>query len=64
MPILNNIELTKKANIYFDGKVTSRSFIDKEENYSIDITCELNGKTHYFEVECKVGYEFTCQNDC
>ena len=37
--------------------------IDKEENYSIDIICELNGKTHYFEVECKVGYEFTCQND-
>ena len=37
--------------------------IDKEENYGIDITCELNGKTHYFEVECKVKYPFTCQND-
>lgn len=39
--------------------------VDKEENYSIDITSELNGKTHYFEVECKVKeeYKFTCQND-
>jgi len=37
--------------------------IDKEENYSIDITSELNGKTHYFEVEFKVKYPFTCQND-
>ena len=37
--------------------------VDKEENYSIDITSELNGKTHYFEVEFKVKYPFTCQND-
>ena len=29
MPVLKNVELTKKANIYFDGKVTSRSFIDE-----------------------------------
>ena len=26
---IKNVELTKKANIYFDGKVTSRSFIDE-----------------------------------
>lgn len=29
MPILKNVELTKKANIYFDGNVTSRSFVDE-----------------------------------
>ena len=29
MPTIKNVELTKKANIYFDGKVTSRSFIDE-----------------------------------
>ena len=29
MPVLKNVELTKKANIYFDGKVTSRSFVDE-----------------------------------
>ena len=26
---IKNVELTKKANIYFDGKVTSRSFVDE-----------------------------------
>ena len=30
MPIIKNVELTKKANIYFDGNVTSRSFIDED----------------------------------
>ena len=29
MPTIKNVELTKKANIYFDGKVTSRSFVDE-----------------------------------
>ena len=29
MPTIKNVELTKKANIYFDGNVTSRSFIDE-----------------------------------
>lgn len=30
METLKNIELVKKANIYFDGKVTSRSYVDNE----------------------------------
>jgi len=30
MSILKNIDLEKKANVYFDGKVTSRSFVDKD----------------------------------
>lgn len=30
MEILKNIELVKKANIYFDGKVTSRSYTDND----------------------------------
>ena len=25
MPTIRNVELTKKANIYFDGNVTSRN---------------------------------------
>ena len=29
MPTIKNVELTKKANVYFDGKVTSRSFVDE-----------------------------------
>ncbi|NVJ54254.1 MAG: pyrimidine/purine nucleoside phosphorylase [Campylobacteraceae bacterium] len=29
MSTFKNVELTKKANIYFDGNVTSRSFIDE-----------------------------------
>ena len=33
-----NVELVKKANIYFDGNVTSRSFIDKDgESKSLGI---------------------------
>ena len=33
-----NVELTKKANIYFDGNVTSRSFIDENgEDKSLGI---------------------------
>lgn len=30
MEILKNIDLVKKANIYFDGNVTSRSYTDSE----------------------------------
>jgi uncharacterized protein YaiE (UPF0345 family) len=30
MEILANVDLVKKANIYFDGNVTSRSFIDAD----------------------------------
>ncbi len=30
METLKNVELVKKANIYFDGNVTSRSFIDND----------------------------------
>ena len=26
---IKNVELTKKANIYFDGNVTSRSFVEE-----------------------------------
>ena len=26
---IKNVELTKKANVYFEGKVTSRSFVDE-----------------------------------
>ena len=29
MPTIKNVELTKKANVYFEGKVTSRSFVDE-----------------------------------
>ncbi|RXJ90666.1 hypothetical protein CRV01_05815 [Arcobacter sp. CECT 8983] len=29
MSTFKNVELTKKANIYFDGNVTSRSFVDE-----------------------------------
>ena len=29
MPSVKNVELVKKANIYFDGNVTSRNFIDE-----------------------------------
>jgi len=29
MPSIKNVELVKKANIYFDGNVTSRSFVDE-----------------------------------
>ena len=28
MESFKNVELVKKANIYFDGKVTSRTFIE------------------------------------
>jgi uncharacterized protein YaiE (UPF0345 family) len=30
MSILKNVDLEKKANVYFDGKVTSRSFVDSD----------------------------------
>ncbi|MFA9374091.1 MAG: pyrimidine/purine nucleoside phosphorylase [Poseidonibacter sp.] len=30
METLKNVELVKKANVYFDGNVTSRSFIDSD----------------------------------
>lgn len=30
METLKNVELVKKANVYFDGNVTSRSFIDTD----------------------------------
>ena len=29
MSTFKNVELTKKANVYFDGNVTSRSFVDE-----------------------------------
>ena len=32
---IKNVELTKKANIYFDGNVTSRTFID-ENGFSLN----------------------------
>lgn len=38
METIKNVELVKKANIYFDGNVTSRSFIDENgENKSLGI---------------------------
>ena len=38
MSTFKNVELTKKANIYFDGNVTSRSFIDENgEDKSLGI---------------------------
>ena len=38
MPTLKNVELTKKANIYFEGKVTSRSFVTENgESKSLGI---------------------------
>jgi len=36
--ILKNVDLTKKANVYFDGNVTSRSFVDSDgESKSLGI---------------------------
>jgi len=38
MSSFKNVELSKKANIYFDGNVTSRSFIDEDgESKSLGI---------------------------
>lgn len=38
MDILKNVDLTKKANVYFDGNVTSRSFVDNDgESKSLGI---------------------------
>jgi len=38
MESIKNVELVKKANIYFDGNVTSRSFIDENgESKSLGI---------------------------
>lgn len=38
MSSFKNVELVKKANIYFDGNVTSRSFIDENgESKSLGI---------------------------
>ena len=30
MEVIKNVDLVKKANIYFDGNVTSRAFIDSD----------------------------------
>lgn len=38
MSSFKNVELVKKANVYFEGNVTSRSFIDENgENKSLGI---------------------------
>lgn len=38
MAVIKNVDLTKKANVYFDGNVTSRSFVDSEgESKSLGI---------------------------
>ncbi|AXH11938.1 pyrimidine/purine nucleoside phosphorylase [Halarcobacter bivalviorum] len=38
MSTFKNVELTKKANVYFDGNVTSRSFLDENgESKSLGI---------------------------
>ncbi len=38
MSTFKNVELTKKANVYFDGNVTSRSFVDENgEDKSLGI---------------------------
>lgn len=38
MDILKSVDLVKKANIYFDGNVTSRSFVDSDgEDKSLGI---------------------------
>lgn len=38
MSTFKNVELVKKANVYFDGNVTSRSFIDENgEDKSLGI---------------------------
>lgn len=30
MEVLKNVDLVKKANVYFDGNVTSRGFVDSD----------------------------------
>ena len=37
MEILENVNLVKKANVYFDGNVTSRSFIENGDKKSLGI---------------------------
>ena len=37
MEIIENVNLIKKANIYFNGNVTSRTFIENEEKKSLGI---------------------------
>lgn len=37
MPIIKNVDLTKKANIYFEGKVTSRSYVENGVSKSLGI---------------------------
>ena len=37
MESIKNVELVKKANIYFDGNVTSRTFIENGETKSLGI---------------------------
>ena len=37
MDILENVNLVKKANIYFDGNVTSRTFIENGDKKSLGI---------------------------
>lgn len=38
MEILKNVDLTRKANVYFGGNVTSRSFVDSDgESKSLGI---------------------------
>ncbi|GGD39759.1 UPF0345 protein [Malaciobacter pacificus] len=37
MGIIKNVDLTKKANIYFDGNVTSRSYVENGVSKSLGI---------------------------
>lgn len=37
MPVVKNVDLVKKANIYFDGNVTSRNYIENGVEKSLGI---------------------------
>lgn len=44
-------------------KAKHYEILEHEENYGVDITAKRFGKIHYFEVETKTGYPFTCMVD-
>lgn len=53
MDILKSVDLVKKANIYFDGNVTSRSFVDsngEEKSLGIMMPGEYNFGTNAAEL--------------
>ncbi len=53
MDILKSVDLVKKANIYFDGNVTSRSFVDsngEDKSLGIMMPGEYNFGTNAAEL--------------